>query len=223
MKNNHKFLIVMFTLVIVTLAACGDSPEEPNAELNNNSPDSNATQNIKDNASEQEDTSHENQETETHSSEDIFSNQEEEKKDNPSEEQSQEEPLEEYEPSEDDVVFNNNVLKNKDTLENFMEVAGENGENNESEIKVVKEEGEKGVLIYDLKSRYDENADQGWIDVFPDLSYYRASENEGQDVFNNARQQCGYMEKDEIQGFYKLYECRTHWEYHLIPIVDADE
>ncbi|MFA1822344.1 hypothetical protein ACDX78_19640 [Virgibacillus oceani] len=210
MKNNHKLLIAFFSVVLVILAACGNSVDEPDTES-----DDNAAAHSDDNADEQEDTS---QETEADSSEDIFSKQEEEKKDNPSEE-----PLEEYEPSEADVVFNDNVLKNKDTLENFIEVAGENGENNESEIKVVKDEGEKGVLIYDLKSRYDEDADQGWIDVFPDLSYYRTSENEGQDVFNNARQQCGYMEKDEIQGFYKLYECRTHWEYHLIPMVDADE
>jgi len=219
MKNNHKFLIVMFTLVIVTLTACGDSPEEPNAESNDKSPDSKATQSINDTGSEKEDTqdlSHVDQETGADSSEETSPKQEEEKQDNPPDEQSQEEPLEEYKPSENDVVFNNNELKNRDILENFMEVAGENGENNESEIKVVRDEGASGVLIYDLKSRYDENADQGWIDVSPDLSYYRPSENEVHNIFNNAAQQCGNMEKDEVQGYYKLYECRTHWEFHLI-------
>lgn len=84
---------------------------------------------------------------------------------------------EEFHPDEDDVVLKNNELKNKDILEEFMKVAGENGENNESEIRVVKDEGVKGVLIYDLKSRYDKNADQRWIGVIPDLSHYSASEN----------------------------------------------
>ncbi|AVR00316.1 hypothetical protein OBCHQ24_15320 [Oceanobacillus iheyensis] len=87
----------------------------------------------------------------------------------------------------------------------------------------MKDEGSQGVLIYDLKSMYDKNADQSWIRVMPDVSHYRALENEAQDVFNNARQQCGYMSKDETEGFYKLFECRTHWEYRLFPIVDVVE
>ncbi|WP_164215627.1 hypothetical protein [Virgibacillus sp. YIM 98842] len=226
MNNNHKFLTVVFTLLIVTLTACGNSPEEPSADSDSNSANSSAKQNTNDNSSEQGDTqdsSSEDQATESNASRDTYSEQEEENQDSQYEEQSKEEPLEEYVPGEDDVVVSNTELKNKDILEDFMEIAGENGENNESEIKVVKDEGEKGVRIYELKSRYDENADQAWIDVFPDLSYYRASEDEVQDVFNNARQQCGYMEKDEFQGFYKLYECRTHWEYHFIPIDHANE
>jgi len=224
MKNNHKFLIIMFLLLMVTLTACGNSPEEQSADLDNHSPNSGVTQNTNDNSSDQEDTQYSSNEdnTESNTSKDTYSEQEEEKQNQTSEEQSQEEPLEDYVPGEDDVVVSNTELKNKDILEGFIEIAGENGENNEREIKVVKDEGEKGVLIYELKSRYDENADQAWIDVFPDLSYYRASEDEVQDVFNNARQQCGYMEKDEGQGFYKLYECRTHWEYHFIPIDDAN-
>ncbi|WP_121615526.1 hypothetical protein [Virgibacillus halodenitrificans] len=126
---------------------------------------------------------------------------------------------EEFHPDEDDVVLKNNELKNKDILEDFMKVAGENGKNNKSEIRVVKDEGAIGVLIYDLKSRYDKKADQAWIGVIPDLSHYRASENEVQDVFNNARQQCSYMSKDEAEGYYKLNECRTHWEYRFLPII----
>ncbi|MFD2627597.1 hypothetical protein [Oceanobacillus kapialis] len=129
-----------------------------------------------------------------------------------------EEELPEYQPDENDVVWKNNQLKNKNTLEEFIKVAGENGKDNTSEIRVVKDEGPQGVLIYDLESRYDENADQSWIRVTPDLSYYNALENETQDVFNNAPQQCGYMAKDEEQGFYKFYECRTHWEYHFLPL-----
>ncbi|MCC2249002.1 hypothetical protein JUJ52_03390 [Virgibacillus sp. AGTR] len=129
---------------------------------------------------------------------------------------------EEFHPDEDDVVLKNNELKNRDILEEFMNVAGENGENNESEIRVVKDEGANGVLIYDLKSRYDKNADQSWIGVIPDLSYYSASENEVQDVFNT-RQQCSYMSKDEQEGYYKLNECRTHWAYRFLPIISDNQ
>lgn len=125
---------------------------------------------------------------------------------------------EEFHPTEDDIVSKNNHLINKDILEGFMKVAGENGEDNESEIRVVKDEGVKGVLIYHLKSSYDNNADQRWIEVRPDLSHYRASEDDTQDVFNNAPQQCGYMSKDELVGYYKLNECRTHWDYRFPPI-----
>ncbi|MCG3418203.1 hypothetical protein [Oceanobacillus jordanicus] len=130
-----------------------------------------------------------------------------------------EEDLPDYQPDENDVVLKNSELKNKDILEEFIKVAGENGKNSTSEIRVVKVEGSQGVLIYDLKSMYDKNADQSWIRVRPDVSHYRALENEVQDVFNNAPQQCGYMSKDETEGFYKLFECRTHWEYRLLPTV----
>ncbi|UOQ92203.1 hypothetical protein MUO14_17165 [Halobacillus shinanisalinarum] len=126
---------------------------------------------------------------------------------------------EEFHPDEDDVVLKNNELKNKDILEEFMKVAGENGKNNESEIRVVKD---KGPLIYDLKSRYDKNADQSWIGVIPDLSHYSASENEVKDVFNT-RQQCGYMSKDKQEGYYKLNKCQTHWAYRFLPIVNDNE
>ncbi|WP_077298578.1 hypothetical protein [Virgibacillus pantothenticus] len=126
------------------------------------------------------------------------------------------EQIKEFIPDEDDVVWKNNKLKNKDILEEFMKIAGENGKNNTSEIRVVKDKGAQGVLIYGLKSMYDKNADQSWIRVTPDDSHYIATENEVQDVFNS-RQQCGYMEKDEQEGYYKLFECRTHWEYRLIP------
>ncbi|RDW15106.1 hypothetical protein [Oceanobacillus chungangensis] len=130
------------------------------------------------------------------------------------EEKSQEEI---YIPNESDVVFKNNALSNKDILDNFVEVAGEN---NESQIRVVKYQT-KGVIIYDLESEYDSNANVGWIMVKPDLSYYKPTENEVQDViFNNASQQCAYMSIDEEEGFYKLNECRTHWEYRLLPIVN---
>ncbi|MFC4557810.1 DUF4362 domain-containing protein [Virgibacillus kekensis] len=125
------------------------------------------------------------------------------------------EATEEYLPNENDVVLKNNELKNVDLLENFMEVAGKN---NESKIRVVKYVRFQGVIIYELQSRYDENANEGWISVEPDLSYYKPSDNEVQDVFNNAGQQCGYITKDTVEGFYKLNECRTHWEYRFLPI-----
>ena len=153
--------------------------------------------------------------TGTDSSEDKNTKQEQE---NVVKEQRQEQTLEEYIPNETDVVFYHNALKNKDILEEFSKVAGENGEDNESQIRVVKYES-KGPIIYDLKSRYDETADQAWIEVAPDLSYFIPSETETQDVFNNASQQCGYMSKDTVKGYYKLNECRTHWEYWLLPIV----
>ncbi|WP_077326525.1 hypothetical protein [Virgibacillus siamensis] len=133
-----------------------------------------------------------------------------------------EQKTEEFHPDEDDVVLKNNEIKNKDILEKFMKIAGENGRNNEREIRVVKDEGARGVLIYDLKSRYDKSANQGWIGVIPDLSYYSSSENEIQDVFNT-RQQCGYMSKDMQEGYYTLNKCRTHWAYRFLPIVNDNE
>src|SRR5699024_4131857 len=108
-----------------------------------------------------------------------------------------------FQHEEEDIVLEKNELKNKDTLETFMQTAGENGENNESEIRVVKDEGAQGVLIYDLKSRYDKNADQRWIEVTPDLSHYSPAEDEVQDVFHTS-QQCGYLSKDEAEGYYKV-------------------
>lgn len=129
-------------------------------------------------------------------------------------EQSQEDM---YIPEEDDVIFKNDAMRNKEILDGFMEVSGKN---NDSEIRVVKYE-ENGVILYQLKSRYDENADVGWIEVNPDLTYYEMQEDEVQDVFNNAPQQCATMSTDDVEGFYKLNECRTHWEYRLVPIVSA--
>ena len=126
---------------------------------------------------------------------------------------------EEFHPAKDDIVLKNNELKNKEQLEEFMKNAGENGENNESEIRVVKDERANGVLLYDLKSRYDKNANQRWIEVIPDLSHYNPPENEVQDVFNTP-QQCSYMSKDRTEGYYKLNECRTHLEYRFLPIID---
>ncbi|ASN06304.1 hypothetical protein CFK40_15390 [Virgibacillus necropolis] len=45
MKNNHKFLMVMLTVVLVTLAACSNSSAESNAKSNNGSSDSSPPQN----------------------------------------------------------------------------------------------------------------------------------------------------------------------------------
>lgn len=131
----------------------------------------------------------------------------------------QDEQKEQFQPDEDDVVWKHNKLENKDILEEFMNVAGENGKNNDIEIRVVKDEEEKGVIIYDLKSVYDKNADEGWIEVIPDLSHYSPSETETQSVFNMS-QQCSYISKDIETGYYKLNECYTHWEYPLLPIIN---
>jgi len=129
----------------------------------------------------------------------------------------QKEQKEQYLPGEDDVVWEHNKLKNRDILEEFMNAAGENGKNNDIGIRVVKDEEEKGVIIYDLKSVYSKYADEGWIDVTPDLSHYSPPEDETQNVFNMS-QQCSYISKDIEAGYYNLNECYTHLEYPLLPI-----
>ncbi|MEK4303335.1 hypothetical protein [Oceanobacillus sp. FSL K6-0251] len=151
MKNNTKFLMGMLAFVFVILTACGNVTEDSDAESNRLSSDNDVMQNENDNLPGQEstqDSSPIDPETET----DSFSDWKGKSQDESAEEQSQEEPLEEYVPNEDDVVYKNNELKNKDILEAFMETAGENGQDNESEIRAVKDEGTQGVLIYDLKS-----------------------------------------------------------------------
>lgn len=45
MKNNRKFSMVMLTIVLVILAACGNSSDESNAKSNNQSSNSSSTQN----------------------------------------------------------------------------------------------------------------------------------------------------------------------------------
>ncbi|WP_289891027.1 hypothetical protein [Virgibacillus pantothenticus] len=67
--------------------------------------------------------------------------------------------------------------------------------NNTSEIRVVKDKGAQGVLIYDLKSMYDKNADQSWIWVIPDDSHYIEIENEIQDVFNSPQHNAATWKK----------------------------
>lgn len=121
-----------------------------------------------------------------------------------------------YMQNETDVVLkNSNLLVNKDILEDFITVAGKK---NESHIRIVKHVLGRGAIIYDLESRYDKNADQGWIEVTPNMTYYRPLEKDFYDVFNQAPQQCGDLSKDVEEGFYKLHECRTNWEYRLLPI-----
>lgn len=122
-----------------------------------------------------------------------------------------------YMQNETDIVLkNSNLLVNKDILEDFIEVAGKG---NDSHIRIVKHVLGRGAIIYDLESRYDKNADQGWIEINPDMTYYKPLEDDFYDVFNQAAQQCGELSKDVEEGFYKLYECRTNWEYRLLPIV----
>lgn len=120
-----------------------------------------------------------------------------------------------YQVEETDIVFRNDVLENEEILESFMEVAGTD---NESKIRIVKYVNGQGTIIYDIESRYDSNQDVGWIEVKPDLSYYTPKKDEGIDVFNNTPQQCGSIEKDLERGYYKYFECYTHWEYFLFPI-----
>lgn len=164
--------------------------------------------------------------TGTYSAKDTYPDQEQkndlsgDSRDNSLEGQKEEETVKEYIPNESDVILKNNDLENGNILKNFMEVAGEN---NESQIRIVKYVRSQGVIIYDLKSRYDKNAKEGWIRVVPDLSYYKASENEVQDVFNSAPQQCGDLSKNIVEGYYTLNKCRTHWEYRLLPVISDND
>ncbi|MGZ9816210.1 hypothetical protein ACXM0N_09805 [Peribacillus simplex] len=78
----------------------------------------------------------------------------------------------------------------------------------------IEEEKPKGTILYDIKSGYDEQAKEGWLEVRPDYSYYTASENEQE----MQPQQCGSIVKDEERGYYMLTECFHAWEYELIPL-----
>ncbi|SFB24687.1 Protein of unknown function [Lentibacillus halodurans] len=51
MKNNHKFLMVMLTVIFVVLVACGNASEESNANSSNKSLDRSTTQNANGNLS----------------------------------------------------------------------------------------------------------------------------------------------------------------------------
>jgi len=126
--------------------------------------------------------------------------------------------LDEYVTEESDIYFDEGSLINQELLEEFIETAGENGNDNESNIRIVRDEGKNGVILYDLQSRYDENADQRWIDVYPHLDYFNTASQKTQEVFNSAPQQCSSMSKE--YDFYMMNECRTHWEFPLIPVVD---
>ncbi|WP_188383200.1 hypothetical protein [Ornithinibacillus halotolerans] len=130
-----------------------------------------------------------------------------------------EKEIKEFIPKETDVVFKDEALYNVEILEQFAENSGANGEDNESQIRVVKYVPE-GVLIYELQSRYDENANQAWIDVTPDLTYFDESKLTVQEVFYNAPQQCSSVAKTVERGHYTFNECRTHWEFPLFPIVE---
>lgn len=126
-----------------------------------------------------------------------------------------------YKPNETDIVLKDNTLTNVPLLEKFIDIAGQKGSDNESQIRIVTYVAE-GAIIYDLQSRYDATVGHRWIDVTPDLSHYTPGEESYQDVFNSGPQQCGYMEKDtqSEEWFYKLYECRTNWEYRILPVVE---
>jgi hypothetical protein len=131
-----------------------------------------------------------------------------------------EETVLEYSPLETDVVYQDSVLKNVETLEKFISDAAEN---KEGKIRIVNfyedttDTGAKGVIIYDLISAYDMNAKQGWIQVVPDLSYFQQSEREQVGTINY-NQQCGSIKKDEEQGYYVLNQCHAAWEYRLVLI-----
>lgn len=136
------------------------------------------------------------------------------------EEQAKEEDVKsEYVPRESDIVYKDNEIVNVHLLEEFMEIAGTD---NESKIRVVIDHSEKGVIVYTLYSRYNSSQDSGGIDVIPDMSNYTPSDDEVEHIFNYSPQQCEYLEKDYSgeQGYYKLFECVTNWQFPLLPILE---
>ncbi|WP_173915312.1 DUF4362 domain-containing protein [Halobacillus sp. Marseille-Q1614] len=128
-------------------------------------------------------------------------------------------PIEELSTKEADIIERQGVNQNLDLLESFIDSAEAN---QEEKIRVVKyytdkdDPGSEGAMIYELKSRYDENADQKWIEVKPDYTYYEAEQNEEFTVLNYG-QQCSSITTDEEQIFYVLRECHSGWEYRLVP------
>lgn len=128
--------------------------------------------------------------------------------------QEREQETDSFTPKKTDIVYKEGEITNKDKLEAFIDDAEHHVE---SEIRVVKYEERDGIMMYNLESRYDENAEVGWLYVRPDKSHYTY---EGQEIFNNQFQQCGSISRNEAEGYYQLHECRTHWAFNLIPIED---
>ncbi|MFS0824597.1 hypothetical protein [Bacillus sp. 1P02SD] len=81
MKNNRKFLMVMFTVLFVILAACGNSSDELNANVNTDSSNNNSTHRTDDDPSnkdltdiETDTTENSNSSTSTQKQEDMKNN-----------------------------------------------------------------------------------------------------------------------------------------------------
>lgn len=70
---------------------------------------------------------------------------------------------------------------------------------------------ENGYTIHvngnQLVIRYDEAADESWIEV--------TSEGDREPI---PQQQCSRIEPDEERGYYMLQECTHRWEYPLFPL-----
>ncbi|MFI8496855.1 hypothetical protein ACIGC1_29200 [Peribacillus butanolivorans] len=75
----------------------------------------------------------------------------------------------------------------------------------------------RGVIIYDLTSKYDEKAKEGWIEVVPILTRFKQSQDNPISVMES-REQCGSINRDEERGYYMLTECFHRWGYDLIPL-----
>ncbi|PGK51652.1 hypothetical protein CN918_28060 [Priestia megaterium] len=131
-----------------------------------------------------------------------------------------------FQPEESDVVYRYGMVKNRDKLDVFQKEAAKGKENH---IRVViyyektsdydddRIEEPEGHVIYDIKSKYDKNAKQGWLEVKPTLSF-RHSEDENKISAMKIAQQCGSIEKDEKHGVYVLQECHDAYNYELVPI-----
>lgn len=75
----------------------------------------------------------------------------------------------------------------------------------------------EGVIVYHLTSKYDEKAKEGWLEVEPELSGFKQSQDNPITVVED-RQQCGSITRDEESGYYMLTECFHRWGYDLIPL-----
>ncbi|MCK2000340.1 hypothetical protein MZM54_02915 [[Brevibacterium] frigoritolerans] len=75
----------------------------------------------------------------------------------------------------------------------------------------------EGVIVYHLTSKYDEKAKERWIEVEPELSDFKQSQDNPITVVED-RQQCGSITKDEESRYYMLTECFHRWEYKLISL-----
>ncbi|PAQ13558.1 hypothetical protein CD798_14185 [Bacillaceae bacterium SAOS 7] len=129
-----------------------------------------------------------------------------------------------YKVEPDDVVQRQLSVENVERLDKFIEEAAEGKETHVRVIRMYERtydhpNSPEGVIIYDLKSRYDNQAKVGWIEVTPNLSDFTPFEKSRVPTIENA-QQCSRIIRDEELGYYMLNECHDAWSYELFPFKD---